>query len=406
MVKWLQTRAQRELAGKIEASRERLYRIAFAWSHDAALADDLAQEALARGLARIGQLREAERLSSWLFSILHRCWIDHLRGRRDDLDEEALAELPCELPGPDGQAEAQETARRVRAAIEALPLGQRQVLTLVDLEQFTYAEVAEALAIPIGTVMSRLCRAREAARPARGGRGAAAPEEREMNDKRTFSDEQLNAFVDDQLGAQEREEILAAAAEDAELGQRLCALRAAKELVGHAYGRLPAARHRTGRRVSLWSGALVAGLALAVGVVAGWQGHRASQGGTDITASLAGLFAPQPSRVLIHLDSSQTERMQEALDMAEAYLAKAGKAKVELVVNNSGLDLLREETTPMPSASPRWRRATTCWPSSPAAMPSRAIAAPGWMSRWCRKRGWSAPPSSTSSTACARAGLT
>lgn len=167
-----------------------------------------------------------------------------------------------------------------------------------------------------------------------------------MNDKRTFSDEQLNAFVDDQLGAQEREEILAAAAEDAELGQRLCALRAAKELVGHAYGRLPAARHRTGRRVSLWSGALVAGLALAVGVVAGWQGHRASQGGTDITASLAGLFAPQPSRVLIHLDSSQTERMQEALDMAEAYLAKAGKAKVELVVNNSGLDLLREETTP------------------------------------------------------------
>ena len=164
MVKWLQTRAQRELAGKIEASRERLYRIAFVWSHDAALADDLAQEALARGLARIGQLREAERLSSWLFSILHRCWIDHLRGRRDDLDEEALAELPCELPGPDGQAEAQETARRVRAAIEALPLGQRQVLTLVDLEQFTYAEVAEALAIPIGTVMSRLCRAREALR--------------------------------------------------------------------------------------------------------------------------------------------------------------------------------------------------------------------------------------------------
>lgn len=163
-MKWLQTRAQRELTEKIEASRSRLYRVAFSWCHDAALADDLAQETLARGLARLEQLREVERLSSWLFSILHRCWIDHLRARRDDLDEEALAELPSDLPGPEGHAEAQETVNRVRAAIAALPLGQRQVVTLVDLEEFTYAEVAEVLVIPIGTVMSRLCRAREALR--------------------------------------------------------------------------------------------------------------------------------------------------------------------------------------------------------------------------------------------------
>ncbi len=155
MVRWLQTRERRDLAEKIEASRERLYRVAFAWSHDAMLAD---------GLARLDQLREAERLSSWLFSILHRCWIDHLRGRRDDLDEEALTELPADQPGPEHHAEAQETALRVRSAIATLPLGQRQVVTLVDLEEFTYAEVAEVLAIPIGTVMSRLCRAREALR--------------------------------------------------------------------------------------------------------------------------------------------------------------------------------------------------------------------------------------------------
>lgn len=163
-MKWLQTRAQRELAEKIEASRDRLYRVAFAWCHDAALADDLAQEALTRGLARTEQLRDAERLSSWLFSILHRCWVDYLRGRREDLDEEALAELPSDLPGPEGHAEQQETIGRVRAAVAALPLGQRQVVTLVDLEEFSYAEVAAILAIPIGTVMSRLCRAREALR--------------------------------------------------------------------------------------------------------------------------------------------------------------------------------------------------------------------------------------------------
>lgn len=165
-----------------------------------------------------------------------------------------------------------------------------------------------------------------------------------MNDKRTFSDEQLNAFVDDQLGAQEREEILTAATSDADLGQRLCSLRATKELVGHAYGRIPPARRRTGRRVSLWSGALAASLALVAGVLIGWQGHRASERGEGL-ASPGGLFAPQPAKVLIHLDNSQAERMEEALDLAEAYLAKAGRARVEIVVNNSGLDLLREEST-------------------------------------------------------------
>lgn len=166
-----------------------------------------------------------------------------------------------------------------------------------------------------------------------------------MNDKRKFSDEQLNAFVDSQLGAQESEEILAAATTDAELGQRLCALRATKELVNHAYGRIPPARRRARRRGSLWSGALAAGLALAAGVLIGWQGHRTSQEGGEALATLGGLFAPQPARVLIHLDNSQTERMEQALDLAEAYLAKAGRARVEIVVNNSGLDLLREEST-------------------------------------------------------------
>ena len=159
-MKWLRSREQRELVEQIKASRVRLYRLAFAWCHDAALADDLAQEALTRGLARLEQLRESGRLMGWLFAILNRCWIDHLRARREDLDDETLAELPSDLPGPEAHAERQETVSRVRAAVASLPLGQRQVLTLVDLEDFSYAEVAEVLAIPIGTVMSRLCRAR------------------------------------------------------------------------------------------------------------------------------------------------------------------------------------------------------------------------------------------------------
>lgn len=159
-MKWLQSREQRELVEQIKDSRLRLYRLAFAWCHDAGLADDLAQEALTRGLSRLDQLRDSTRLMGWLFAILNRCWIDHLRGRREDVDDELLAELPSDLPGPDCHVERQETVSRVRTAIAALPLGQRQVVTLVDLEDFSYAEVAEILAIPIGTVMSRLCRAR------------------------------------------------------------------------------------------------------------------------------------------------------------------------------------------------------------------------------------------------------
>lgn len=170
-----------------------------------------------------------------------------------------------------------------------------------------------------------------------------------MNDERNgFSDERLNAFIDDELGNPERDEILEAIAEDAELSQRLCALRSTKELMRHAYGQVPAEHRRRDRRLSLWGGAMAAGVALVVGVLIGWQGHRASQPGpqADALAWAGGLFTPQPARVLIHLDSSQVERMEEALDMAEAYLARAGKARVELIVNNSGLDLLREETTP------------------------------------------------------------
>lgn len=163
-MKWFQSHAQRQLAAEAEACRTRLYRMAYAWCHDPALADDLVQEAMARGLAQLGQLRDTGKVGGWLFSILNRCWLDHLRARHDAVDDEVLMDLPADLPGPDGHVERRETVRRVRNAVAELPLGQRQVLTLVDLEELSYAEVAEILAIPIGTVMSRLCRARSALR--------------------------------------------------------------------------------------------------------------------------------------------------------------------------------------------------------------------------------------------------
>ncbi|MDP1612661.1 MAG: hypothetical protein Q8M11_16535 [Sulfuritalea sp.] len=166
-----------------------------------------------------------------------------------------------------------------------------------------------------------------------------------MNDAEKFSDERLNAFVDNQLGVQECDEILAAIAGDAELGQRICALRASKELVRHAYGRVPAAPRARNLRPSAWGGALAASLALIVGALGGWLGHHAATTG-EMPRSMAALFATEPARILIHLDSSQSEQMDAALDLAEAYLAKAGSAQVEVIANHRGLELLRVDTTP------------------------------------------------------------
>lgn len=149
----------REFREKLEESRPRLYRVAFAWSHDHALSDDLVQDALAKALKHSGQLRNRDAFDSWLFGILANCWRDHFRARRemDDIDDHVIA-------APDtteSRHEQQHITERVRTAVAGLPEGQRQVLTLVDLEGFTYAEVAQVLDIPIGTVMSRLCRARK-----------------------------------------------------------------------------------------------------------------------------------------------------------------------------------------------------------------------------------------------------
>jgi len=155
------------LRQQIEHWRPALYRVAYSWCHDRALADDLVQDTLVKAMCKRAQLRDSERLKGWLFAILNNRFRDHLRRQRvhDDIDELA-DQMPGTLPGPEDDRATAEVVARVRAAIAALPLGQRQVVTLVDLEELSYAEVAHALEIPIGTVMSRLCRARAALRHA------------------------------------------------------------------------------------------------------------------------------------------------------------------------------------------------------------------------------------------------
>ncbi len=145
---------------RLEAMRPRLYRLAYSWTMNPALADDLTQDTLTKGLKKVGQLKNPDALEGWLFGILRNCWRDHYRSHRemDELDHEQLTD---EIT-PEHHHEQQHIVTKVRNAVAQLAEGQREVVTLVDLEGFSYAEVAGSLGIPIGTVMSRLCRARKA----------------------------------------------------------------------------------------------------------------------------------------------------------------------------------------------------------------------------------------------------
>jgi RNA polymerase sigma-70 factor (ECF subfamily) len=99
---------------------------------------------------------------AWLFRILSNCLKDHHRAKREILSPETLEIRDDNTP--EREAGDQQLVDTVRHAVSCLPVAQRQVVTLVDLEGFTYASVAEILEIPVGTVMSRLCRGRRALR--------------------------------------------------------------------------------------------------------------------------------------------------------------------------------------------------------------------------------------------------
>lgn len=119
---------------------------------------------MSKSLRSAYQLKDASVLDAWLFSILHNCLRDHFRKLHPHADIEEIMELPAADPTPEQQHAETELVSRVRRAVAALPLGQRQVVTLVDLEEISYSAAAQALDIPVGTVMSRLNRARIALR--------------------------------------------------------------------------------------------------------------------------------------------------------------------------------------------------------------------------------------------------
>lgn len=143
----------------------RLRRYARALTHDAVWADDLVQDTLERALRRRWLFRINSNLTAWLFTMLYRLFLNDV-ARRSAI---VLSDDEPEAAAPDDMALQLDMQR----ALAALSPEHRAVIVLVGLEQFSYKEAAEILNLPLGTIMSRLARARHQLRELLAGKPAS-----------------------------------------------------------------------------------------------------------------------------------------------------------------------------------------------------------------------------------------
>lgn len=160
---------------QLVALAPRLRRHARGLTGDAALADDLVQDTLERALRYRWRFRlrhgalwgdGADGLLPWLLTLMHRIRLNAIRRKDLVTVTDTLPDVASPAPDPG-------LRRDLLRALGHLPEAQRAVLLLVSLEQFSYAEAAEVLEVPVGTVMSRLARAREHMRRLLEGEGGA-----------------------------------------------------------------------------------------------------------------------------------------------------------------------------------------------------------------------------------------
>lgn len=147
--------------GLIELLPE-LRRFAYSLTCDRDAADDLTQSALERALSKASAWDSRRPLKFWVFRIARNLWLDQLRaakvrGNTEDIDDEGVDIADDRLAAMHTTQELREVTDKMRE----LPEDQRAVLALVALEGYSYKETAELLDIPVGTVMSRLSRARK-----------------------------------------------------------------------------------------------------------------------------------------------------------------------------------------------------------------------------------------------------
>ena len=165
-----------EIRAGLAQNLARLWRYGLALSAARDVAEDLVQATALRALERAEQFQSGTRLDRWLFAILRSIWLNEIRARR--IREGQGFVDPDQVLFSDGtEVETNIFANQVLNAVHRLPEAQRETVLLVYVEGLSYAEAAELLGTPIGTVMSRLAAARSALAKLRSPDRPAAPRE-------------------------------------------------------------------------------------------------------------------------------------------------------------------------------------------------------------------------------------
>jgi RNA polymerase sigma-70 factor (ECF subfamily) len=150
--------SRRFVEGLVAAHYRALYRYAFRLTGSAADAEDLTQETFCKAQANGRQLRDGDRAKAWLFAILRNAYLHRMRHRRHEapLALEELGDVAEPLPEPLPEVGPEQ----LQEALNQLPEGFRTPVILFYFEEFTYRDIAEQMELPLGTVMSRLSRAK------------------------------------------------------------------------------------------------------------------------------------------------------------------------------------------------------------------------------------------------------
>ena len=151
-----------QFSDQLIAALPRLRRFARGLAGSAVDADDLVQAACERALGRAHQFEEGTRFDSWMFRIVQTIWIDQLRAREVRKEGGEIPEDRLGSDEPVRRVEARLELAEVRRAVDRLSPDQRSTLMLVTVEGLSYKEAAAVAGVPVGTIMSRLARARVA----------------------------------------------------------------------------------------------------------------------------------------------------------------------------------------------------------------------------------------------------
>jgi len=146
---------------------DQLYNFAHWLTHDAPEAEDLVQETYVKALRGFSGFQLGTNFRAWMFRILRNTFLTSRTGLKSAAisdDEVDFDQIATAAPNPESVLIAQTNRELVRQALTDLPLPYREILLLCEVEEMSYEEMAQVLAVPVGTVMSRLYRARKALR--------------------------------------------------------------------------------------------------------------------------------------------------------------------------------------------------------------------------------------------------